>query len=323
MTHQLQTTLSELDAAKEKATAATRLASTSAAIAEQMDRHVASSSADAEHARERAAAAEASLEECVRQRRELQMDGDRLRAQLLDQSQAASLKQRRLEDDVASLRSQLQQSLLERDQLNYAHDETKADAYAMKKQLEATLALTKAQLTKERQEVSAEADHLKEQLIAAMDGEQSLRGRLETVAAEATANRLASEQDRSTLLERVRDTEAALERERAEQKSSLKRFSALETSLEHDISVLLQRVDELQASNQQLLAALDDKDQLVRHHEDVARVLAVKVKSLQADDAAREMEAETKMLLVQQNDDLERQLADLRRVVASVMARKP
>ena len=94
-----------------------------------------------------------------------------------------------------------------------------------------------------------------------------------------------------------------------------------ESELEKHIEVLLDRTDVLKAQDSRTRTAMDELRSQNEHLTDV-RVLAVRLKAASAESEAHKMEVEARQLLQRQNDEMERQIKELRRTITTVIPQR-
>jgi hypothetical protein len=159
--------------------------------------------------------------------------------------------------------------------------------------------------------------------LSLQDAQLALASERDALAAQLSSSEGAFTERVATLERELVAAQSQIAQLRSDLETSTLRFRDNEERIERDMERLLLRAEDLQSIARRLETENIEKGTQLQHLNDVNHVLAVRLKSAEAQQEAAQLEAETRRMLLAQNEELERQLQDLRKVVAAVMSRPP
>ena len=308
LTVEVQTTAQQSQRLEEM----TKLIAVSTSLAEKLEDERNEIANEKVKLQEDASALEEKLDELEEVKNELEVEVTQLRCELSNHKTESAKTQQEMKEEIVIQRKEKEQAL-------FALDELKSELHANAKKYEAATELLKAQHTSHKNALEDHNDKLQAQI-------SDLQTSLEDAVTQSEELRQQTKELRKELFEqgerfnaRVAELEAAHTHSMEQCAKKIRSLRNNEGTLEHHIDVLLARATALQQTIEHQEGTIAKQRAEIDHQKELNHILAVKLKAAMADREASAMEAETRRILVAQNEEMERQLSDLRRTIAELM----
>lgn len=230
--------------------------------------------------------------------------------------------QRKLAQSSYDAADELRTSRRDRDAQAFAADELRSQLYTVEQTQRAQFELYKRKAEGEIVTLQGRVDELQSIVMQLEDRNSELE---EALTAEK-ALRTTAEEEKETAKRQYTDAEAACQEARraveADATSAVAAAENREAESEANLHRALVKADEISKLCEGLMAQVAEREAEICRLEDVNHVLAVRLKAAVADAEARAMEGEARVMLTRQNEEMERQLRDLRRVVSNLMGKR-
>lgn len=213
-------------------------------------------------------------------------------------------------------------TLAERDAMRGELEGLRGDVEGWQRRHAASEELWKAQTNSTAADLQRQVDELTSQLHEERSRSERLTTTLQNAQAEharrCEAHRLEVDATRTELVTTV----SRLEQQRSAGSAQLDEASREVAAAEQRCNSLLSRTETAERISDELRRERDQLFSELAQARDVNQLLAVRLKAATIDKEAHEMEVEARRLLTKQNEDMEKQLTELRRTIRSMMGQQ-